>query len=78
MPDPTDTPHDAEPDPSAEPDGASPAPTGPAYTVPARPGAWPDLLGRRPLSSSDRARLRARLESRPPGALDAPARSCAT
>ena len=29
-----------------------------APTVPLRPDGWPDLLGRRPMSSSDRARLR--------------------
>jgi hypothetical protein len=34
--------------------GHSPA----APTVPLRPDGWPDLIGRRPMSSSDRARLR--------------------
>ncbi|GAA2636431.1 hypothetical protein GCM10010411_89560 [Actinomadura fulvescens] len=33
----------------------------PGYTVPTRPDGWPDLLRRRPLSSTERARLRARL-----------------
>lgn len=76
MPDPTGIPGDDEPAPSAEPDGPDPtpdpAPSRPSYTVPTRPDGWPDLLGRRPLSSTDRARLRARLEERPPDALDAP------
>ncbi|WP_031171448.1 hypothetical protein [Streptosporangium roseum] len=44
----------------------------PGYTVPTRPDGWPDLLQRRPLSSTERARLRARLEAEPTDALDAP------
>ena len=40
----------------------------PSYTVPARPDGWPDLLGRRPPSSSDRARLREALENGAPAA----------
>lgn len=43
----------------------------PVYTVPTRPDGWPDLLQRRPLSSTERARLRARLEADSPDALDA-------
>jgi hypothetical protein len=35
--------------------------------VPARPDGWPDWLGRRPMSSSDRARLRQALADGPPG-----------
>ena len=36
-------------------------------TVPVRPDGWPDWLGRRPLSSGDRARLRQALAEDPPG-----------
>jgi hypothetical protein len=39
----------------------TPAGAGPVSTVPARPDGWPDLLGRRPLSSAERDRLRAGL-----------------
>jgi hypothetical protein len=38
-----------------------------APTVPLRPDGWPDLLGRRPMSSSDRARLREALAGELPG-----------
>ncbi|GAA3625682.1 hypothetical protein GCM10022419_134070 [Nonomuraea rosea] len=44
----------------------SPAGAGHAYTVPARPDGWPDLLGRRPLSAAERARLRAALQTAAP------------
>ena len=47
-------------------DPAGTPPGEPSYTVPARPDGWPDLLGRRPLSSSDRARLREALENGTP------------
>jgi hypothetical protein len=30
----------------------------PCYTLPIRPDGWPDLLGRRPMSSTDRAKIR--------------------
>ena len=50
-----------------------PAGTGAGYTVPARPDGWPDLLGRHPMSSADRARVRKALEDGlPAGALAAP------
>lgn len=35
--------------------------------VPPRPDGWPDLLGRRPMSSGDRARLREALTAERPG-----------
>ncbi|MEU0483152.1 hypothetical protein ABZ260_28680 [Streptosporangium sp. NPDC006013] len=35
---------------------------GPGFTVPSRPDGWPDLLGRRPLTSTERADLRRALE----------------
>ena len=46
----------AEPAPG-QPDPAKTVPP-PGYTVPARPDGWPDLLGRRPMSSTDRAKIR--------------------
>ncbi len=43
------------------------------YTVPTRPDGWPDLLGRHPMSSADRARVRKSLEDGlPAGALSTP------
>ncbi|MEV4020506.1 hypothetical protein AB0J35_59510 [Nonomuraea angiospora] len=42
-------------------ESGSPAGAGLAYTVPTRPDGWPDLLGRRPPSAAERARLRATL-----------------
>ncbi|MDQ2875502.1 MAG: hypothetical protein M3Y33_12215 [Actinomycetota bacterium] len=47
---------DAEPgqEHQQEPTGQPPA----AHTVPLRPDGWPDWLGRRPMSNSDRAKLR--------------------
>ena len=43
------------------------------YTVPTRPDGWPDLLGRHPMSSADRARVRKSLEDGlPAGALNTP------
>ncbi|MGN9789370.1 hypothetical protein ACTMTF_48860 [Nonomuraea sp. ZG12] len=48
------------------------AEAGLGYTVPTRPDGWPDLLRRRPLSSTERARLQARLEAGQKDALDAP------
>src|SRR5260221_14035512 len=52
-----------------EPAGQSPA----THTVPLRPDGWPDWLGRRPMSSSDRARLRQALgEGLPDGPLAGP------
>ncbi|NBE93957.1 Tn3 family transposase [Nonomuraea sp. K271] len=39
------------------------APVGPGFTVPSRPDGWPDLLGRRPLTSTERADLRRALEA---------------
>ena len=64
---------DAEAEPGREhqqePAGQSPA----AHTVPVRPDGWPDWLGRRPMSSSDRARLRQTLgEGLPDGPLADP------
>ncbi|MER5326255.1 hypothetical protein [Streptosporangium roseum] len=44
---------------------ADEAPTGPGFTVPARPDGWPDLLGRRPLTSTERADLRRALDIEP-------------
>ncbi|HEV7900129.1 MAG TPA: hypothetical protein VGP31_20030 [Planosporangium sp.] len=52
------------------------AAAGPGYTVPTRPDGWPDLLRRRPLSSTERADLRRALEAEPepgsPAAAPAP------
>jgi hypothetical protein len=49
-----------------------PAGTRAGYTVPGRPDGWPDLLGRHPMSSADRARVRkAREDGLPAGALAA-------
>jgi hypothetical protein len=44
----------------------------PSYTVPTRSDGWPDLLGRRPLSSAQRARLREALLPTRPAAPAAP------
>jgi hypothetical protein len=58
-------------EPAQSPGGPSGA--GAGYTVPARPDGWPDLLGRHPMSSADRARVRKALEDgQPAGALAAP------
>jgi len=39
----------------------------PGYTVPIRPDGWPDLPGRRPMSSTDRAKIREALAAGLPG-----------
>jgi hypothetical protein len=45
----------------------------PGYTVPARPDGWPNLLGRRPMSSTDRAKIREALATGlPASALTSP------
>lgn len=40
-----------------EPADDQAAPAKPSPTVPLRPDGWPDLLGRRPMSSGDRAKI---------------------
>ena len=55
-----------------QPDLAKTVPP-PGYTVPARPDGWPDLLGRRPMSSTDRAKIREALATGlPASALTSP------
>ncbi len=45
----------------------------PGYTVPIRPDGWPDLPGRRPMSSTGRAKIREAIEAGlPDSALTAP------
>ncbi|WP_030925462.1 hypothetical protein [Streptosporangium amethystogenes] len=55
-------------DPADTSNGTETAIADPDYTVPTRPDGWPDLLGRRPLSSTERARLRAALQDAAPPA----------
>lgn len=56
--------------PQAEPAGQPPSAT---PTVPIRPDGWPDWLGRRPMSSSDRDKIRQALtEGLPEGPLTDP------
>ena len=43
------------------------APAKPSPTVPLRPDGWPDLLGRRPMSSGDREKIRHALDAGLPG-----------
>ena len=59
---------------NAEPAPGQPAPARePSYTVPIRPDGWPDLLGRRPMSSTDRAKIREALATGlPASALTSP------
>jgi len=52
-------------DPDPADDQAGPAK--PSPTVPLRPDGWPDLLGRRPMSSGDRAKIRRALDAGLPG-----------
>ena len=55
-----------------QPDLAKTVPP-PGYTVPTRPDGWPDLLGRRPMSSTDRAKIREALATGlPASALTSP------
>ena len=61
----------AEPAPG-QPDPAKTAGE-PGYTVPIRPDGWPDLLGRWPMSSTDRAKIREALATGlPASALTSP------
>jgi hypothetical protein len=52
---------------NTEPAPRQPAPAKaagkPGYTVPIRPDGWPDLLGRRPMSSTGRAKIREAIEA---------------
>ena len=50
-----------------EPAGDQAGPAKPSPTVPLRPDGWPDLLGRRPMSSGDRAKIRRALDAGLPG-----------
>ena len=50
-----------------EPAGDQASPAKPSPTVPLRPDGWPDLLGRRPMSSGDRAKIRHALDNGLPG-----------
>jgi hypothetical protein len=50
-----------------EPADDQAAPAKPSPTVPLRPDGWPDLLGRRPMSSGDRAKIRHALDAGLPG-----------
>jgi len=51
----------------AEPADDQADPAKPSPTVPLRPDGWPNLLGRRPMSSGDRAKIRHALETGLPG-----------
>lgn len=62
---------------NAEPAPGQPEPAKtaaePGYTVPIRPDGWPDLLGRRPMSSTVRAKIREALATGlPASALTSP------
>lgn len=51
----------------AEPADDQADPAKPSPTVPLRPDGWPDLLGRRPMSSGARAKIRHALDTGLPG-----------
>ncbi|MEV6040505.1 hypothetical protein AB0L65_56010 [Nonomuraea sp. NPDC052116] len=52
---------------------SSPADAAPGYTVPQRQDGWPNWLGRRPMRSSDREKIREALETGlPDGPLTVP------